>query len=803
MRRAWQWSVLLAVPFLGPACEAGDLTQIVVFVETDFAPGELAAVAFSVRSTGEAQTTTADLTGDGAPEFPLSLTVVPGGADDAPLEVAVTGLGPDGALLARQTRTTRFVPGTSLSLRVDLSRLCTALSCEAGETCVVDGQSGRCALAAIPPDNLPPFVAGQAVVGNELCNGRDDDGDGVNDNGFDFDRDTQHCGGCFAACPVPETGSGTASCNDRVCGLDCSDLQADCNGDPLDGCETSLLDAANCGSCGEVCPDTAPVCRREGEEPVCATGCLDGETLCGGSCQDLMTSVDACGSCEPCPSDFLGTPQCIEGVCIPECGDSFHRCGDRCESNDAVATCGQRCEDPCPSGRDGAICIRETCGLACPDGRFDCDGDPTNGCEVRRSGGGATLEREPNCGGCGVQCGASVCEATGCSVSVLNFELGPRHGCAFLSNGQVWCWGPNESGQVRSPATDSPLTPVLVDLGPVAGGVAVNVGPMDDATSYITFSTSMFISTQQAVFLGRNAFDGTTATVPDRIGVAGFSMDVSDGAGFAIDTFTRRLLAFGDRSLGIFEPFDPDALGANNRLPRSTVLATETLITSLGALREFRLARHGRTTCSNMLASGLQTDLQCWGTPADDEPIYVGNAVNTGAATPTPINPAGTTFRFDTGFDVDLGPLGGCANFATDESTRPYCWGDWGCGVDSLAPEPLSGALVDGSTGLSVGRSTACAIQGDRSLVCWGVDLVDGRCRERPEVSRGEFASVRKVQVSEDFACALLGGSIGDSLLGAPGTLWCWGNNAHGQLGSGPAEDLSFGPRQVVFGSLD
>ena len=56
------------------------------------------------------------------------------------------------------------------------------------------------------------------VPGNEICNGRDDDCDGLTDEDFDFDRDPLHCGECNRACG--EFGPGT-ECVAGGCVLPC------------------------------------------------------------------------------------------------------------------------------------------------------------------------------------------------------------------------------------------------------------------------------------------------------------------------------------------------------------------------------------------------------------------------------------------------------------------------------------------------------------------------------------------------------------------------------------------------------
>ena len=86
----------------------------------------------------------------------------------------------------------------------------------------------------------------------ESCDELDNDCDGETDEGFDFDSDTNHCGGCNTVCS-PNNGSGV--CEGGECSiLDCISGYKDCNENYGDGCETNVQqDPVNCGECQKVC----------------------------------------------------------------------------------------------------------------------------------------------------------------------------------------------------------------------------------------------------------------------------------------------------------------------------------------------------------------------------------------------------------------------------------------------------------------------------------------------------------------------------------------------------------------------
>lgn len=60
------------------------------------------------------------------------------------------------------------------------------------------------------------------------------------------------CGACGVLCPLAP--HALPACTSLACSLACDIGWADCNANPLDGCETDLaLDIANCGQCGKRC----------------------------------------------------------------------------------------------------------------------------------------------------------------------------------------------------------------------------------------------------------------------------------------------------------------------------------------------------------------------------------------------------------------------------------------------------------------------------------------------------------------------------------------------------------------------
>jgi hypothetical protein len=107
--------------------------------------------------------------------------------------------------------------------------------------------------------------------------------------------DPQNCGALGTVCPHYANTSGMPLCKGGWCGFStCSAGYADCNGNPSDGCEVTIInDPKNCGGCARACPS--------------------GVSCSQGQCINLMTDPQNCGARGTvCPSGA----SCSAGSCI-------------------------------------------------------------------------------------------------------------------------------------------------------------------------------------------------------------------------------------------------------------------------------------------------------------------------------------------------------------------------------------------------------------------------------------------------------------------------------------------------------
>ncbi len=294
------------------------------------------------------------------------------------------------------------------------------------------GNCGTCGTVCEADNGNPVCVAGTCGVSDCDVPFADCDSDPSNGCEIALDSNTLHCGACDQVCAFD---NGTPICDDGMCVLaGCLPGFSDCDGDPLNGCEIDLTtDADNCSACGTVCSQDAgtSVCLA-GDCVI--TGCDIGFADCNGlsvdACEiETATDTDNCGACGIVCTAPNGVPDCTDGVCeIGACDPGFVDCNgdpaDGCEVNitEDLAHCGA-CGAFCGFDNGVAMCNAGTCELAACSGDYeDCNGDPTDGCEVNLA------DDVTGCGTCGnvcndtnatAECVLGVCEVASCDA---NFE---------------------------------------------------------------------------------------------------------------------------------------------------------------------------------------------------------------------------------------------------------------------------------------------------------------------------------------------------------------------------------------------
>ncbi|MFO0602893.1 MAG: MXAN_6577-like cysteine-rich protein [Polyangiales bacterium] len=275
-------------------------------------------------------------------------------------------------------------------------------ACAEGEAC----RMGACAITCPTGFSVcPPAMGGRAYCAELMA-------------------DARNCGTCGNACAAGQ------SCVGGMCMLVCRAPLVACG----DQCRDTASDNAHCGMCNNGCPaGQACVMGR------CAVTCSGAQSACGLACRDLQTDLGHCGMCDnACPTPANASASCAMGRCASTCNAGYADCdmnpATGCEADLRASTshCG-RCGAACVTPNATAACRDGECAVArCDAGRGDCDAMAANGCEVD------TLTTAAHCGACGracnlanatAACRAGACAVAACNAGFFDCDGDPSNGC--------------------------------------------------------------------------------------------------------------------------------------------------------------------------------------------------------------------------------------------------------------------------------------------------------------------------------------------------------------------------------------
>lgn len=323
----------------------------------------------------------------------------------------------------------------------------------------------------------------------------------------------------------------------------------------------------------------------------------------------------------------------------------------------------------------------------------------------------------------------------------VDISTGENHSCLLTNKGQIYCWGKGYDGQLGTGGTDNEYTPQKVKT--------------------LSLPTNkVFV----ALELGSNH---TCATV---------SATTTDAVG--------RVYCWGLSDKGQVG----DATGTSPIL--------EPIATLHPSFSQFSAG--GKHTCAFD-----DEGVYCWGYGNYGQ---LGNNSSNDEYDPTMINPEShPTFT-----TLSAGSNHTCA---LAEDGQAYCWGlndkgQVGNSTETNADEP---AEVD-QTGLtrpfveiSAGGNHTCAVDNDTYIYCWG----NNEYGQLGDMSTTNFSypvmvdatidiELLKVSAGGNHTCAIEPVD-GDVDLGAFGSVWCWGNNAKGQIGINGAAPYYNDVQEVGF----
>jgi alpha-tubulin suppressor-like RCC1 family protein len=350
---------------------------------------------------------------------------------------------------------------------------------------------------------------------------------------------------------------------------------------------------------------------------------------------------------------------------------------------------------------------------------------------------------------------------------------GDQHGCAVDPDGQAWCWGYNEFGQLGDGTTDDSNVPTAVageqTFESLAAGRYFTCGLTDEGAAWCWGDNSRGQLGDGST--GEGSDDQDRSSPVQVLGDLNFTSLVAGQLHVCGLVDTGEAYCWGSYPSGQLGNASTENQTAPGRSAESLTLVS--------------LASGGDNhTC------GVDTDGKswCWGNNTFGQ---LGNGAKSNAGQEEPSQVSGDqTFTA-----LALGHAHTCG---LDDDGAAWCWGgnDTGQLGDGTTDERFVPNAVETElrfVSMTTGQNHTCAVTLEGEAYCWGANgmgqLGDGddAATLTPVAVAGgiEFDSLSG---GEEFTC----GAATDA------TAYCWGSNRSGWLGSG-TEEPSMTPVRVVL----
>lgn len=338
---------------------------------------------------------------------------------------------------------------------------------------------------------------------------------------------------------------------------------------------------------------------------------------------------------------------------------------------------------------------------------------------------------------------------------------GGSHTMAIKTDGTLWAWGFNASGQLGDGTTDEKQEPVQV--GSESDWKAVSSG--GSHTLAIKIDGTLWAWGEN--FWGQvgNGTYGNDQLVPIKLGSATDWASVSAGVSFSMAIkIDGTLWAWGDNFYG--------------QLGNGRVNAYNPEL--VGTARDWRYVSAGG---NHTIALKTDNTLWAWGLNLYGQ---LGDGTQSNRDAPVKIGTAGDWQNVDAGHDHTIAMKANGTIWAWGNNDR----GQLGNGTINHSNIPTSVGSSQWKS-FSVGKSSTLGIKSDGTLWAWGLTIgdfklgEDGHCKEPTQLNTQ--ASMESVILGDDHAFAFA----------ANGALWTWGVGTWGKLGNGTWHDIK--EPQILF----
>jgi alpha-tubulin suppressor-like RCC1 family protein len=356
---------------------------------------------------------------------------------------------------------------------------------------------------------------------------------------------------------------------------------------------------------------------------------------------------------------------------------------------------------------------------------------------------------------------------------VIAIAAGDSFSLALKSDGTVWAWGGNWSGQLGDGTTTNRLQPVqmsgLTGITAIAAGTNHGLALMGDGT---VWSWGYNFEGQ----LG----DGTTTngTTPAQVGGALTGKTVAAIAA----NWTHSVALTGDGNVFVWGSNWRSEMGNNSITPQLTPLQVALPVPVGSQSTVISIGTGG--TC--VLVSTVEDKIYWWGANFDPA-VTIANV-------PTQVQ--GMTGAMTTGPDVIKAGYG--HSVSLDASNNVWTWGDdylgqlgYASTTDIAAARKVPG--LTGITAVAAGSTHTLALMANGSVLAWGKG-VDGQLGDNTWSNKSAPAAV----IGLTGILAIAAGYDHSLALMSDHTVWAWGHNSNGQVGDGTPEYRG-SPVQVIL----